>query len=201
MPQPHFISSDASEVSIEAFREDPGLPHRLAVFIVSGRPRSGKTTVCAIVAALIGAMPVESSSMVTWPIEQAMGLERGTIERERLIDAERYRPEMIKVANAMAAEGNSPGLLCVKAGHRLIDGMRRVSEVEDSQAEARSRGLIPVVLFVENPKDLARVNDNTESAGLRRIANAIIVNDSTVEELRYKTAHALGSAIKKAINS
>jgi len=73
--------------------------------------------------------------------------------------------------------------------------------VEDSQAEARSRGLIPVVLFVENPKDLARVNDNTESAGLRRIANAIIVNDSTVEELRYKTAHALGSAIKKTINS
>jgi 3'-phosphoadenosine 5'-phosphosulfate sulfotransferase len=101
----------------------------------------------------------------------------------------------------MAAQGNSPGLLCVKEGHRLIDGMRRVSEVEDSQAEARQRGLIPVVLFVENPKDLARVNDNTESAGLRHIANGIIVNDSTVEELRYKTAHALGLAIKKVINT
>ena len=94
----------------------------------------------------------------------------------------------------MAAAGQSPGLLCVQAGSRVIDGMRRVSEVRESCAEARKRGLMPIVLFVENPRDAARVNDNSEGPGLRLLADAIIINDSSMTALRSRTLLAIRQA-------
>jgi hypothetical protein len=172
----------------------PALRARLAVFVVSGRPRSGKTTVSTIAAEFLGVAPVISSHQVNGRIETRLGLKPGTIIAERAIDPERFRPELIAEANAMAAAGMSPGLLCVQAGSRVIDGMRRVSEVRESCTEARRRGLIPIVLFVENPHDATRVNDNTESFGLRSIADAVITNDASVDHLRSRTLAAIRHA-------
>ena len=172
----------------------PALRARLAIFVVSGRPRSGKTTVSAIAAEFLGVSPVISSTVVNRRIEARMGLAPGTIAAERVLDPEHFRPELIAEGNAMAAAGMSPGLLCVQAGSRVIDGMRRVSEVRESCAEARKRGLIPIVLFVDNPRDATRVNDNTESLGLRSIADVIISNDASVEHLRTRTLAAIRRA-------
>jgi hypothetical protein len=172
----------------------PALRARLAIFVVSGRPRSGKTTVSAIAAEFLGVTPVISSHQVNGRIETRLGLRPGTIIAERVIDPERFRPELIAEANAMAAAGMSPGLLCVRAGSRVIDGMRRVSEVRESRAEARKRGLIPIVLFVENPRDAVRINDNTESLGLRAMADVVIRNDASVDHLRTRTLAAIRRA-------
>jgi len=166
----------------------------MAIFVVSGRPRSGKTTVSAIAADFLGVQPVISSSAVSSRVEARLHLTPGTISAQRAIDPERFRPELIAEGNAMAAAGQSPGLLCVQAGSRVIDGMRRVSEVRESCAEARKRGLMPIVLFVENPRDAARVNDNSEGPGLRLLADAIIINDSSMTALRSRTLLAIRQA-------
>ena len=167
---------------------------RMAIFVVSGRPRSGKTTVSAIAADFLGVKPVISSSAVSSRVEARLHLNPGAISAQRALDPELFRPELIAEGNAMAAAGQSPGLLCVQAGSRVIDGMRRVSEVRESCAEARKRGLIPMVLFVENPRDAARVNDNSESTGLRLLADAIIINDSSMTALRNRTLAAIRQA-------
>jgi len=170
---------------------DPALFDRLAVFVVSGRPRSGKTTVCEMAADYLGVAPIKSSVMVNPRVETNLGLPEGTVERARAANAEAYRQNLIDEANAMAAAGRPPGLLCVEAGFRVIDGMRRVAEVNISRAAARKQGLLPIVLFVENPQNDIRANDNTESLGLHNMADAIIRNDDGLDVLRARTIKAL----------
>jgi len=164
---------------------------RLAVFVVSGRPRSGKTTVCEMAADYLGVSPIKSSVMVNPQVEKLLNLPEGTVERARAANAEAFRPELIAVGDAMAAAGRPPGLVCLEAGFRVIDGMRRVSEVEISRAAAQGLGLLPIVLFVENPGNDTRVNDNTESAGLYALSDAVIRNDDSLGVLRERTIAAM----------
>ena len=172
-------------------RLSPQARAKLAVFVVSARPQSGKTKVGEVIAQALGVDLAISSAVVNTRIEAEFGFPAGTIALVRAVRPEYFRPDLIATANAMAAAGESPGLLCVRAGARVIDGMRRVSEVKESAKEARARGLVPVVIFVERPDNDSRVNDNTESDGLRAIADAVVLNDAGLSELPARALSTL----------
>lgn len=163
---------------------------RLAVFVVGGTERSGKTTVAARCAALLGTPAITSSAMLNPLVEKRLQLPRGTIAAARARDHNAYRSELIFETNRLAERGLSAGLLCVEAGYRVIDGMRRAAEVEQSLAAARARGWYPVILYVER-KGMGKATDNTEASALQAMADAIIFNAGSLDDLYNETDRAL----------
>jgi hypothetical protein len=171
----------------------PELPDRrhrpIAVFVIGGTAKSGKTTVANYCAERLGTAAITSSSIIEPLVDAQLGLPRGTVARYRQIDRDAFRQALIETANALAERGEPPGLLCVKAGFRIVDGIRRVTELALAKAEAERLGLRPIVIFVERPG--MPIVDNTESDGLRAMADVEIVNDGDVTALRTKVDAAL----------
>jgi hypothetical protein len=135
--------------------------------------------------------------MILERAERRLDLEPGAILRARRSNPANYRPELVDEGNRMAAEGMSPGLLCVLAGYRVIDGIRRGEELAASIAEARHRGLEPFVVCVERAAG-AHATDNTEAATLRAMADAVIKNDGRMAELEAASRAALAIARERA---
>jgi hypothetical protein len=162
----------------------------LAVLVVALAPQSGKSTVAALAAERLGTEWRASSAPVVERLEAELGLAPGTIAAERALDHDRYRAELVALGDEMAGRGELPGVLCIEAGFRVVDGIRRAHELEATRAAARERGWRPLVLCVERPGQ--ELTDNTEADALRRAADLVIVNDGSLEELRRRVDAALG---------
>jgi hypothetical protein len=152
------------------------------VFVVAGAKQSGKSTVAALFGHRLGVEYVESSAVINERIEKERGLPRGTIAAARAQHHDNWRAEQIAVGNAMSAAGEPPGLLCVRRGYRVIDGIRRGKELRLSVEAARAAGRVPLVVFVDRPGGQGAA-DNTEGPALRAQADAMIINDSTMAAL------------------
>jgi hypothetical protein len=161
----------------------------LLVLIVATSEQAGKTTAAAECARLLGLPSASSSRPISAAVERKLGLAAGTIAAARAKDPEHYRRELIEEGDRMAAAGLTPGQACLREGYRIIDGIRRVAELEATCAEARAMGLRPLVICLSRPGLAAR--DNTEVAGLRSMADAHISNDGTLDDLRAKVAEVL----------
>ena len=153
----------------------------LTCFVVAPAKRSGKSLVASLLAAALDVDWVASSDMVVERLEPRLGLAPGTIKAARHSNAESFRAEMVAEGNRMTADGNAPGVLCVRRGYVVIDGLRRGAEVADASAEARHLGRTPVVICVERAS--ATGTDNSESDALRAAADFTIRNDGTIEDL------------------
>lgn len=165
-------------------RRDP------AVFVVALAPQSGKSTVARHLAERLGVAWAASSWAVARSLETRLELVPGQIAAERADDHERWRPELIEEGDRMRAEGSHPGAVCVREGYRVVDGIRSVAELQAARLEALRLGLQPLVLCIERPG--AVVSDNTDAAGLREEADAVIVNDGSISELLSRADAALG---------
>ena len=162
----------------------------LAVLIVALAPQSGKSTVAALVAERLGTPWRASSAPVIERLEGELGLAPGTIARERALDHDRYRAELVALGDEMAERGELPGVLCVEAGFRVIDGIRREHELAATRDAARAKGWRTLILCVERPGQ--QLTDNTEAEALRRAADLMLLNDGSLDDLRRRVDAALG---------
>ena len=170
----------------------------LVLFVVATAPQSGKSTAAGFFAQWLATPRVESSSMINERVERRLGLEPGTIVRVRRTSPATYRPELVDEGNRMAAEGMSPGLLCVLAGYRVIDGIRRGTELAASVVEARARGFEPFIVCVERAAG-DHATDNTEAATLRSMADVVIQNDRIPGEAEAVWHARLEAACRAAL--
>lgn len=167
-------------------------PHRdPAVFVVALAPQSGKSTVARHLAARLGTPWAASSWAVARSLESRLELSVGQIAADRAADHDRWRAELIEEGDRMRAEGVHPGAVCVREGYRIVDGIRSVAELQAARLEALRLGLRPLVLCIERPG--ATLSDNTDAAGLRAEADAVIVNDGSLDELLARATAALPS--------
>ena len=113
-----------------------------------------------------------------------------TIARERALDHDRYRAELVALGDEMAERGELPGVLCVEAGFRVIDGIRREHELAATRDAARAKGWRTLILCVERPGQ--QRTDNTEAEALRRAADLMLLNDGSLDDLRRRVDAALG---------
>ena len=160
------------------------------ILVVALAPQSGKSTVAAEASRLLGSPWINSSAVIAERLEQRLGLTKGQIAAARTIDHDAYRPALIEEGNRMAAEGTSPGVECVRRGYRVIDGIRRRTELEAAVAEIRRAQGLPIVICVRRPNAPA-LADNTEAAALAALADVIIDNDGPLSRLRRQTASVL----------
>lgn len=166
----------------------------LLVIVVATAPQAGKTTVAHHLAARLGTDHVASSSVVARRVERALELDPGTIAAARALDPDHYRPELIAEADAMREAGLHPGVLCVEAGYRVIDGLRTEAELDATIAAARAAGLRPFVVCVDRPID-GHPGDNTERDELLARADAILENRGSLADLLEAADRALGGAL------
>ena len=162
----------------------------LAVLIVALAPQSGKSTVAALVAERLQTPWRASSAPVIERLEGELGLAPGKIARERVLDHDRYRAELVALGDEMAERGELPGVLCVEAGFRVIDGIRREHELAATRDAARAKGWRTLILCVERPGQ--QLTDNTEAEALRRAADLMLLNDGSLDDLRRRVDAALG---------
>lgn len=159
----------------------------ITCFVVAPAKRSGKSLVASLLAAALDVDWVASSDMVIERLEPRLGLAPGTIKAARHSNAESFRTEMVEEGNRMTTAGAAPGVLCVRRGYTVIDGLRRGAEVTDASAEARRLGRQPIVICVE--RAIATGTDNSEGAALRAAADFTIRNDGTIEDLAAEVSH------------
>jgi hypothetical protein len=160
------------------------------ILVVALAPQSGKSTVAAEASRLLGSPWINSSAVIAERLEQRLGLAKGQIAAARVIDHDAYRPALIEEGDRMAAEGTSPGVECVRRGYRVIDGIRRRTELEAAVAEIRRTQGHPIVICVRRPNAPA-LADNTEAVALAALADVIIDNDGPLSRLRRQTASVL----------
>ena len=165
----------------------------LLVIVVATAPQAGKTTVACHVALRLKVDHVPSSRVVVERVERALSLSPGTIVAVRTSSPETYRPELIAEADAMRAAGVYPGVLCVEAGYRIIDGLRTEAELDATLAAAAARGLHALVLCVDRPVG-AHAPDNTERDRLLARADAVVRNTGSIKDLLASVDAVLGHA-------
>ena len=147
------------------------------VFIVGASPQSGKTEASRIVARLLDTPAVGTSDVINEMLEKDLNLAAGTIRADRDRNPDKWRPELVAKGNWMADNGLTAGILALQRGYRVIEGVRRASELKEAIGYARSiSGLRPIVLCLIDPNAPARVNDNTEGESLIALSDRLIEN-------------------------
>jgi hypothetical protein len=161
----------------------------LAVFVVGLSPQSGKSTVARRAARRLGTTWIESSAIIAARLEIELGLPEGAVARARILDHEAFRPELIALGDQMRAAGDHPGAACVAAGYRIVDGIRRLVELDQACLVAMSRGWRPLVIGVHRP-GMANT-DNTEAEALKGRLDTLLVNDGSLVDLEAATDRLL----------
>lgn len=156
------------------------------VLIVATSQQAGKSTGAHFVAGMIDAPFISTSRVISERVEDKLDLERGIIPATRARDSEAYRQDLIDEGNRMDEEGQPAGVAALARGFRVIEGIRRADELRQTIAHAqRLYGQSPLVICIERPGGPA-LNDNTEAAGLKELADEVIANDGDFESLRLK---------------
>jgi hypothetical protein len=110
-----------------------------------------------------------------------LALVHGVSEEEILSDKERYRPELIKLGNAMCdADAGCLVSICLWSSSKkniIVDGVRRVSEYE------RIKDWFDLILWVDRPGQEGGL-DNLELEAHH--AQKMVLNDGNLEDFRAK---------------
>jgi hypothetical protein len=121
-----------------------------------------------------------TSAVIAALLEEERGLPPGTVAADREIDPEMWRSELREVGDRIGL-GPRPAIVrAIDAGFRVIDGCRRVAELDAGLRRAAELGLAPRIVWVARPEAVGA--DNTEAALLRERATVVIRNDGTLAE-------------------
>jgi hypothetical protein len=179
------------------------------ILVIGAGPRHGKTEARKIIAELL-AQPGASCSQALYAFADAFGTpemkkwsEDKYLHRSKLVTLGNWLttdnddpfpfPELLRegaLSPVLDIHRNPAALISTLAvtGHTVIDGVRRQSEL-DATREACAFFRIPLrVVYVVRP-GLAPEDDNTEIA--QEEANATIINDGTLEDLRAQIEQSL----------
>jgi single-stranded-DNA-specific exonuclease len=175
------------------------------VFIVGASPRSGKTEASRIVARLLDTPAIGTSDVINEMLEKDLDLAPGTIRADRDQNPDKWRPELVAKGNWMADNGLTAGILGLQRGYRVIEGVRRASELKEAIGYARTiSGLRPMVLCLIDPGASARVNDNTEGESLIALSDRLIENTpmspSADQAVKIRSLAKLEKTIRTALD-
>lgn len=181
------------------------------VFLVIGPPKHGKTEVRKILADITHMKGISTSEI----IYRYLALRRNvSIESLKEIPKEELRPALIEAGDYLVGKIDSLAEPAVNAeldailyripsalirtpymsGYNIIDGVRRIAEIEEARSRLDWNGVRSVVVYVKNP-GAPTVSDNTEVTETH--ADVVIVNDGTIEDLRAKLLAMLESIFGK----
>lgn len=162
-------------------------PPRVVALVVAPAKQSGKSLVASLLAAALETDWIASSDVVTERLEARLGLAPGTVKEARHANPETFRDDLVAEGNRMTAAGEAPGVLCVRRGYGVIDGIRRESELAAARAQCETLGRIPVVICVTRRSAVG--SDNTEAAAMLEAADYTIANDGSIEDLAAAVAY------------
>ena len=144
-------------------------------FVVGTSEESGKTLVAEYLMRRFGVPTVSSSVVIEPRVDVLLGKPVGTVAEARKMWRDAYRQDLVDEGDRMRAAGHPPGVVCVRKGYRIIDGLRTGPELAASIDYARSIGLDPFVFCVD--RHGRPPIDNTDVAGLSALADTMIHND------------------------
>ena len=131
---------------------------------------------------------MSSSDAILSRVSKLAGITVEEIKKHRLSDHNFCRAELISVGNKMADDGYPPGVACLDmlpaAGDVVIDGIRRVWELNETIKRAKKIGFEVFVIGITRPAVIT-TQDNTES-DLFNFLDYKIVNDKGLGELEKK---------------
>lgn len=148
--------------------------------LIIGNKLHGKTTLANFMVDELGDAEAFSTSSY---LVYRLSLIHGVSESEILADKEKYRPDLIKLGNAMCdADAGCLVSICLWSSRKkfiIIDGVRRVSEYE------RIKDWFDVIYWVDRPGQEGGL-DNLELEAHH--AHEVILNDGSLEDLKKKGA-------------
>lgn len=161
--------------------------------IVMGKPKSGKTEASKFLAEVLKCKRASCSNLL---YEIAMivktGQPCGQVTPQQIADfvqgfdelggKEWLRPMLVALGNHLTEEDPSylVRVLCNR-GCRVIDGVRRQSELREFLTFASRQFMTPLCLWVDRP-GIEDITDNTEVSSAD--ADVIVTNDGDLEHLR-----------------
>jgi len=155
------------------------------VFVIVGlAPGCGKTESATGVGNCLELERISTSTLIAEQAERLRGMAPGTIARARARDRDAYRDLLGRVGDLMTDAGEPPPSLAICRGYRVIDGARRVADVEHARWTATGLGLVPFVLCLRRRE--TSTYDISESA-LLETANEVIDNDFDLQYLAAQT--------------
>ncbi|MBF0196895.1 MAG: hypothetical protein HQL32_04265 [Planctomycetes bacterium] len=155
--------------------------------LVIGNKYHGKTTFAGFLKEALGdAEAYSTSSYLIYRLSLISGVSESVILSEK----EKYRPELVKLGNAMCeADPGSLVSICLWAAQSefiLIDGVRRISEFD------RVKDWFDEVIWMNRPSEPLGADNLELTSGH---ANRVILNDGSLEDLNKK-AQQLAQELK-----
>lgn len=156
--------------------------------LVIGNKYHGKTTFARFLQQALGdAQSFSTSEYLVYRLSLLNGVSVADIHKEK----EKYRPELIKLGNAMCnADAGCLVTICMWSCHKtfaIIDGVRRISEY------TRVKDWFEQIIWINRPSEPKGL-DNLELDESH--ANRIILNDGSLEELQAKAIEVAAELTK-----
>ena len=143
-----------------------------SIFIITGLPGHGKTTLAATLADAFDLKMGSTSDPIYQLLASRLagntGMDLETAERLlRSADKEILRPTLVRYGNQMVV-GDPSALvqMLIAKGCRIIDGVRRKQELNEALKYIVEQGFTPAVIWVARRPAPPQVHDNTEVCGL-----------------------------------
>jgi len=151
------------------------------IFIITGLPGHGKTTLAATLACAFDLKMGSTSDPIFQLLAQrlASNTGMGLDEAEQILrtaNKEILRPTLVRYGNQMVL-GDPSALvqMLIARDCRIIDGVRRKQELNEALKYIVEQGFTPVVIWVQRMPPPERIHDNTEVCGLD--ADHVVTND------------------------
>lgn len=154
--------------------------------VTSHGPRNGKTTVVGHIALESGKVAYSTSSIVAEEMIWRGYFPDLTVEqmvKDRLIDPQKYRAELIEVGLSMNKFGIFPSVIALSRGFNIIEGARVAAEVVGLQNACKMVNMSLCHIHLVRDSD---IKDSTQSDELAKLADHVIDNKSTLQDLFNK---------------
>lgn len=137
----------------------PTTPYR-KIIVVCGPPRSGKSTISAILAKETGLHTSDCSSIIYRELARDLGT---TVEDLMARNKEEIRPSLIRTGDRLCeADPAYLAKVVYTGGARIITGVRRVSEFNGLRQWLMDHGEEVVLWWIDRP-GIEVIRDNTEA--------------------------------------
>lgn len=167
------------------------MPRKLKFDIVkvtSSTPRNGKTTVVEYLSKetelpYCSTSSIVAEEMIKRYVDDFPGLTVEKIITDRKIDPEKYRAQLIETGLNLNKYGLFPSVFALARGFNIIEGARVPQELIGLRNACKMNFLSLCHIHIVRDMKEKTVKDSTQSEKLFALADHIVYNEGTVEEL------------------